>query len=159
MKNFSFNSFIAGVIIGVLCVGGWLLGQNPELSFSLPNTTPDSVSSHASAAPESGAVSVMDQKAGTEVTVVSVTVPPPGVWLAVRETVGSDLANVLGAIRLGGPRSNVSIPLLRATEPDRSYAIELYRDDNNGEFDPGVNSVYVDFVTGARVVSYFNTTN
>ena len=86
------------------------------------------------------------------------TVPPPGVWVAVREVQGGDLGNVLGAARASGPRSNLSVPLLRATEPGHSYAVELYRDDNGGAFDPSVNSVYVDFTTGARVVEYFTTT-
>ncbi len=86
-------------------------------------------------------------------------VPPPGVWVAVRETSGRDLGNVLGATRVVGPHSNIEVSLLRPTEPNRTYAVELYRDDNNGAFDPAVNSVYVDFDTGARVVAYFTTTD
>jgi hypothetical protein len=93
------------------------------------------------------------------VLIASLTVPPPGVWVAVRELSAGELGNVLGAVRVGGPRSNVSIPLLRATEAGHQYAVELYRDDNNGVFDPAVNSVYVDFGTGARVVVYFKTTD
>ena len=100
-----------------------------------------------------------DQAAGSAVIVDSVTVPPPGVWVAVRETGGDTLGNVLGAMRVGGPRMNVSVPLLRATEPGHTYAVQLYRDDNNGLFDPTLNSVYVDFTTDARVVVYFKTTN
>lgn len=87
----------------------------------------------------------------------SVTVPPPGVWVAVREVQGNDLGNVLGAARAAGPRSNLSVPLLRATKAGRQYAVELYRDDNGGSFDPAANSVYVDFDTGARAVAYFTT--
>jgi hypothetical protein len=79
------------------------------------------------------------------------------VWVAVREVVGDELGNVLGAVRVSGPKSGVSVPLLRATEPGRSYAVQLYRDDGNGAFDVVVNSVYVDFDTGARVVAYFTT--
>jgi len=65
---------------------------------------------------------------------------------------------VLGAARVNGPRSFVSVSLLRATEPNSSYAIELYRDDCNGEFDLATDSVYVDFATGAPVIAYFTTT-
>lgn len=107
--------------------------------------------------PKSGAVEVADQTAGEIVLIDAVTVPPPGVWVAVRETAGSDLGNVLGAARVSGPQSDILVPLLRNTLPGRTYAVELYRDDNAGLFDPGVNSAYVDFDTGARVVERFHT--
>ena len=106
---------------------------------------------------ENSAVSIADQSAGETVLVESVTVPPPGVWVAVREVTGGELGNVLGAARVGGPLSQVSIPLLRATLPGRSYAIQLYRDDNDGVFDPGKNSVYIDFDSGAPVITHFST--
>ena len=151
------NSFIAGIILGALLVGVWFfdgktLSLLPLTSSSLLATTTGST------LPESGAVSVADQSPGESVIVESVTVPPPGVWVAVRETSGADLGNVLGAARVVGPHASVTVSLLRPTESGRSYAVELYRDDNNGAFDPAVNSVYVDFDTGARVVAYFTTT-
>lgn len=154
--RFSPISFIAGVMLGILLTGVWFFGGNSASVFSWPSER--AVSPTGDSVPESDAVAVVDQKAGTEVVVTSVAVPPPGVWVAVRETVGSDLGNVLGAARVGDPRTDVSIPLLRATEPNRSYAIQLYRDDNGGAFDPALNSVYVDFNTGTRVVVYFKTT-
>jgi len=152
------SSFVAGVMFGALLVGAWFFGGAsilvaPVASYPLLAT------STASALPQSGAVSVTNQNAGNTVVVESITVPPPGVWVAVREVQGNTLGNVLGAARASGPRSNFSVPLLRATEPGRSYAIELYRDDNGGAFDPGINSVYVDFNSGARVVVYFTTTS
>ncbi|MBU6388313.1 hypothetical protein KGQ72_00305 [Patescibacteria group bacterium] len=156
MENFSLSSFVAGVLFGLVLAGVWFLGNNVAL-LSLPSSSLLATSTE-SRVPESGAVAVTDQPAGSTVTVASVTVPPPGVWVAVREVNGSDLGNVLGAARVGGPKSAVSIALLRATEPGRTYAVELYRDDNNGDFDPALNSVYVDFDTGARVVAYFTTT-
>jgi hypothetical protein len=155
-KNFSLNSFVAGTMLGVLLAGAWFLGGNSafiplESSLNLATSTENSLEN-------SGAISVANQPSGTAVTVESVTVPPPGVWVTVREVNGNDLGNVLGAARVGGPRSQISIPLLRTTEPGRKYAVQLYRDDNNGTFDVSTNSVYVDFDTGARVVAYFTTT-
>lgn len=155
MQRFSMSSFVAGVMLGVLSAGAWFFGNTVDFasfssSSSLATTTDFS-------ALQSGAVSVARQSSGESVIVESVTVPPPGVWVAVREADGSTLGNVLGAARVVGPRSNVVVPLLRSTEPGRSYAVQLYRDDNNGEFAPSVNSVYVDFDTGARVVAYFTT--
>lgn len=143
-------------MLGALLVGVWFtndnLGSFPLSSSSLLATTT------ASLRGESGAVSVTNQPSGESVIIESVTVPPPGVWVAVREASGTDLGNVLGAERVVGPHGNISVSLLRPTEPGRSYAVQLYRDDNNGNFDPAVNSVYVDFDTGARVVAFFTTT-
>lgn len=155
MKNFSTSSFVAGVMFGALIAAAWLFGGDARLLL-LSSPSPFATSS-ASVLPESGTISVVDQPAGRDVVIESATVPPPGVWVAVREVNGADLGNVLGASRVKGPRGNFVVTLLRPTEPKRSYAIQLYRDDNNGKFDPSVNSVYVDFDTGARVVEYFTT--
>ncbi len=155
MQRFSTSSFVAGVMLGALIVGAWYLSNRlPGAPFN-PSS---SLTTRTDATPQnSGAISVANQPAGTDVTVESITVPPPGVWVAVREVNGRDLGNVLGAARVVGPHTNVTVSLLRATEPSRSYAVELYRDDNSGAFDPAANSVYVDFDTGARVVAYFTT--
>lgn len=154
--HFSMGSFVAGVMLGLLLAGAWFFSKDPSLMPSSSSVL--TANSKEESLPESGAVSVASQSAGPEVVVESVTVPPPGVWVAVREVNGSILGNVLGAARVVGPHTSVTVPLLRATEPNRSYAVELYRDDNDGTFDPSVNSVYVDFDTGARVVAYFKTT-
>ena len=156
MKHFSMGSFVSGVMLGALLVGAWSFSKDfvPLPASSSILTT----SAEQGSAAESGAVSVTDQSAGSEVVVESVTVPPPGVWVAVREINGNDLGNVLGAARVSGPRSPVSISLLRATEPGRPYVVELYRDDGSGEFDVTANSVYVDFDTGAPVIVHFKTT-
>lgn len=155
--SFSTNSFVGGIVIGVLFAGAWFfsgaLTVTPVISSSPLNI------GTATSTPKSGSVSVSNQAPGNVVIVESVTVPPPGVWVAVREVSGGDLRNVLGAVRVNGPRRNISVPLLRATESGRSYVVQLYRDDGNGVFDVAVNSVYVDFDTGARVVAYFTTTN
>ena len=160
MKYFSMSSFVAGVMLGALLTGAWFFGKDsvlvPFLSSSFNISTV--ATSSTPSLEESTAVSVTDQISGEEVLVESVTVPPPGVWVAVREMNGNNLGNVLGALRVDGPRSFISIPLLRATVSGRSYAVELYRDDGNGVFDTTTNSVYVDFNTGAPVIAYFMTT-
>ncbi|TSC71090.1 MAG: hypothetical protein G01um101449_158 [Parcubacteria group bacterium Gr01-1014_49] len=154
--HFSTHSFIAGLMLGAFLSGAWFLSGNaltlPTLSSALP------VEEASPMLSEGGSVAVHNQPSGDTVIVESVTVAPPGVWVAVREVVGDELGNVLGAARINGPRSNVPVSLLRATEPGHSYAVQLYRDDGNGVFDVAANSVYVDFDTGARVVAYFSTT-
>lgn len=150
--SFSVESFVGGLLLGVAIGAAWVL--SPWKTAQAPIEAAPSAATSGEAA---GAVSVHDQSAGNEVAVESVTVPPPGVWVAVREVNGSTLGNVLGAVLERGPRANVVVPLLRATEPGRRYAIELYRDDGNGSFDLGTDSVYVDFTTGERVIAYFTT--
>ncbi len=156
-EHFSAGSFGVGVVAGAVLAFMWFFGTN-----TIPPTPPSSsgsgsISSVSTSTPQSSAVSVADQPAGTSVTVESVTVPPPGVWVAVREVNGTELGNVLGAVLETGPRSNVSVPLLRATEPGRRYAVELYRNDGSGAFDLGTLSVYVDFDTSEPVIVYFST--
>lgn len=156
MTNFSMGSFVAGAMFGLLIAGAWSLNNNlPLLPFSSSSLL---ATSTVSAIPASEAISVTDQPAGDTVVVASITAPSSGIWVAVREIRGNDLGNVLGAARTIGLHSNFQVSLLRATKPGRSYAVELYRDDAGGVFDPAMNSVYIDFDTGARVVAYFKTT-
>ncbi len=152
--RFSTNSFIAGIMVGVLLTGVWFLRGDLTITPKMPSS---SATSTTTGIQKSGRISIANQPSGGTVIVESVTVPPPGVWVAVREINGGDLGNILGATRVNGPRRDVPVPLLRATESGRPYAVQLYRDDANGIFDIGVNSAYVDFDTGARAVAYFTT--
>ncbi len=105
-----------------------------------------------------GRVTVTNQSAGDSVLVESVTVPPPGVWVAVRETYGKRLGNILGAAYVRGPRSNLSVGLSRNTQPNRLYVIELYRPGpKEGVFNVKTESVYVDLGTGRGVIVPFQT--
>jgi regulator of extracellular matrix RemA (YlzA/DUF370 family) len=171
IQNFSANSFIMGIVLGVICTSAWFLsktlvyppaaspesaivkeedGDGRDLSVLADATYPND---------KSGAVSVMNQEAGDVVLVESVTVPPPGVWVAVREVADGKLGNVLGAMRVKGPRTEVSVHLLRDTVSDSSYAIQLYRDNGDNRFDLTTDSAYVDFDTGEPVVAPFVTLN
>lgn len=155
MKDFSMVSFIVGIMTGALLSAAWFLGDDGGrgLSDSPPSLATTTVFSLRG----SDAISVADQLPGESVNVGSVAIPPISIWVAVREMNGRDMGNVLGAVRIIGSHSSVGVPLLRPTESGRSYAIELYRDDNDGVFDPVINSVYIDFDTGMRVVTYFRT--
>ena len=157
-SRFSFGSFVAGFMLGALCIGAWA-GGNGLFAPSLPSSPAHPTNASTIPTSQSNAISVANQPAGMATVVESVTVPPPGVWVAVREVNGNDLGNVLGAVRVGGPRSQISVPLLRATEPNSSYAVELYRDDGGTTFDLATDSVYIDFATGEPVIAYFSTSN
>ncbi len=158
MKAFSTPSFIGGFMLGVLLVGIWV--ADDSFSSLLPQSSSLMLTESAKKLQnESGVVSVANQSAGNTVQIESLTVPPPGVWVAVREVNGNDLGNVLGAAYVSGPRTNFSVQLLRATEAGLTYAVELYRDDGGKTFDLENDSVYVDFATGSPVTTYFSTTN
>ena len=144
-------------MLGILLVGAWYISNDSSL-FPI-SSTPSVTTDVSRLAQGSGAVSVMDQPAGRAVTIESLTVPPPGVWIAVREVNGNDLGNVLGAVRANGPRRSIQIPLLRDTVLGSLYAVELYRDNGDDVFDLATDSVYVDFASGAPAVSYFKTTD
>ena len=152
-------SFAAGVIVGLI-LGAFFYS---ELLGVLPQErSPAPVTAATTTVPEgSGAISVTDQPAGESVLVESVTVTPPGVWVAVREAQvssgGFALGYILGAVKVGGPRGNISVPLLRPTLPGAHYAVELYRDDAGGAFDPPRNSVFIDPDTGEAAISHFKT--
>lgn len=148
-----------GFVLGAFVASAWffrgalpILGPNPLMA-----TSTDFSGWRISPSP-SGAVSVVDQTSGTSVLVDSVTVPPPGVWVAVEEF-SSDgmLGNVLGATRVRAPSRDVIVELLRGTEPDRTYVIVFYRDNGDDAFSTDVDSVYVDFDTGERVEAPFRT--
>ncbi|MDP2594054.1 MAG: hypothetical protein Q8P36_01825 [bacterium] len=154
-----FFSFVAGVLLGLIGAIAWFSGDLPALPIppfpggvsTTPHSGKDVIIS------QTGAVSVVSQEAGMSVRIESVTVPPPGVWVAVRELAGHELGNVLGALRVGGPRTDMTVSLLRATIPDQRYAALLYRDDGNGTFDPASDSVYIDLDTGLPALVYFDT--
>ena len=153
-NHFPIFIFSAGVLIGVLIVGAWIL----QGAIVVSHVNKDA-SLYQVVGSKSDTVAVSNQPAGENVLVDTVTVPPPGVWVAVREiTLEGEFGNVLGAARVRTPSSNVAVPLLRETLPDKSYAIVLYRADNEDAFEVTQNSLYVDFDTGERVVVPFKTT-
>ena len=150
----SFISAVVGFALGVGAASAWFLGMRLP---SLPEGEPTPTAGNSFLATPSAALSVLDQSAGMTAVVESVTVPPPGVWVAVHELRDGELGNVLGAARARTPSSNVVIELLRGTESGKNYAVALYRDDGDDLFDRDADSVYVDFDTGERVVAPFTT--
>ncbi len=156
-KRLSIPSLSLGLVIGIALTSAWFFGGVKIQTADEPVLNQISTSAPFQSS-TSGAVAVNNQSAGDSVLVESVTVPPTGVWVAVREIrTNHSLGNVLGAARASSPHSNLIVPLLRATAPNRTYAIELYRDGGSDQFDLSKDSVYVDFDTGSRVIVYFKT--
>lgn len=158
----SFGLMALGAGVGVALTVLWF--QAPSVLRVLPPLKTATVPSFVNATTTdalpkdaSGAVSVSDQRAGGSVTVSAVTVPPPGVWVAVHEYDGTERGNALGALRIRGPVERVTVPLLRDTVPGHTYAVVLYRDNGDDVFNLADDSVYVDFDTGEPVVAPFAT--
>lgn len=152
--------FFLGVAVGVLVSAAWFFGPHggPVLTQT-GNTPKTSADTLPEGNAQSGSVSVADQEAGNSVLVDSVTVAPPGVWVAVREVTDNSLGNILGAAHVRGPVSATIVDLLRPTLPGRTYAVTLYRDDDGDDkFDMSKDSAYVDFDTGKAVIVFFKTT-
>ena len=153
----SFISAVIGFVLGIGAASAWFLGiRLPSLPLPETGSAPIEAGDDVLAAP-SAALSVLDQRAGMTAVVESVTVPPPGVWVAIHELRGTELGNVLGAARVRVPSSNIVVELLRGTEGGERYAAALYRDDGDDLFDRNADSVYVDFDTGERVAAPFST--
>ncbi len=154
-----------GIALGALLATAWFYGHAAQTvspvsaEFPAPGKTATSTPLDTSLPTDtSGSLSVSEQVAGSSVAIESVTVPPPGVWVAVREVEKGQLGNVLGAVRAKGPRSNFTVPLLRNTKPGTTYAVELYRDNGDEFFNAASDSTYVDFTSDQAVVAYFTTT-
>ncbi|HUO49967.1 MAG TPA: hypothetical protein VMU25_00085 [Candidatus Paceibacterota bacterium] len=138
-----------GVIIGVLVaflVGLWagftlgshggVASETVEVSnTTIATTSTETTQKHEEASnPEvtatNDAVVVSDQSAGKSVAVKSVTLSQKG-WVAVRDSDGKTLG---AAFFPAGTSTDVSVPLLRATEAGQRYQVLLYYDDGNHNF-------------------------
>jgi hypothetical protein len=147
---------LIGFIVGAGVVGLWSL-QSKIPGLTLGENTDDKHEEEPTST--SALLSISDQPAGETVTVSSVSVPAPGVWVAIQEE-GNDgaLLGVLGAARVRFQSTDVVVSLLRATEAGKKYVAVLYRDDGDDLFLLDKDSVYVDFESGERVLSSFATT-
>jgi len=149
---------LGAFIIGMLLASAWFLESRlPGAGSASPITSTSTAATSSLATATTGILAVHDQSAGSTVFVDSVQVPSPGVWVAVEELRDGSLGNILGAARVTAPATGVTVNLLRATVPGAAYAVVLYRDNGDGEFDGKTDSIYVDFNTGERVVALFKT--
>lgn len=153
---------VVGLIVGVgvgMAIGWRLADRVAERTGSSSEVT------NATDTEETGgditvgnvSVSAVDQVAGRAVTATNVTLPVVG-WLAVHEVrSGGVIGNILGAARReAGTYESVIINLLRGTTPDGEYAIIVYADNGNREFDLKADLPIAQ--NGAPVVARFTAT-
>ena len=84
---------------------------------------------------ENAQLSVKDQMPGSKVIVEHVEIHESG-WVVVHEIEGGHVLNALGATRMNtGIHKDIVVDLLRNTVPGGSYAVILYSDNGNKEFE------------------------
>ncbi|MCR4325293.1 MAG: hypothetical protein NUV59_00615 [Patescibacteria group bacterium] len=140
------------VIIGVLAVivlilGWWIIthpsagssmASDSETAAGMDGTSDSDANGGSVSGPISDSVptttgsgeqvSVAAQPAGSSVAVASATLSQPG-WVAVRDASG----RTLGAAWFdAGTHTDISVPLLRATEAGQNYQVLLYVDSGEG---------------------------
>ena len=109
--------------------------------------------------PEVGSASMLvsEQAAGNEVLVERVSMHDTG-WIVVHEVINGHISNALGATRRdAGEHTDVTVSLLRNTEPSGSYVVVLYSDNGNGTFEISLDLPIVD-ESGEALIQAFNTT-
>ena len=147
----------SGFLLGIAVATFWFAASDFQPK-SVPSDTPVSLAAGFSNNSFGDLLSVHNQAAGNHVNVDLVNIPTPGVWVVITEIRGGDLGNILGAARVLGPETNLSVDLQRETIPGQTYAVVLYREDGDGVFNYQADSVYVDWNTEKRVIALFNTT-
>ncbi len=145
---------VGAVMLVVGLVGGFFIGRywqtvkplvdsdQVNVATSTESTSSSLTSSGAVFAPtntyktinSSSSVSVDDQRAGSLVFIKHAEVSEP-TWITIREIVDGSIGNILGAEMVTSPTDDVPVTLLRATVAGKKYAIFLYQDDGNGQFD------------------------
>lgn len=104
---------------------------------------------------ENTSFTVLDQAAGFDVKISSLSVPQP-LWVVVYEDANGERGNILGARRVHPTDTNATVKLLRETEPEKTYYVVLHKDDGDETFD--FKTTDIPFVeAGSEVVKTFNT--
>ena len=153
------GGFIAGVaLILVLGIANErdirYIGVQHNTEDTQQNKIDESVADHA--AGMRAGLAVVDQASGMSVQVGNVEFAVPG-WVVVHETEGGHVLNALGAARLdAGSYTGVIVELLRTTEPGGSYAVILYSDNGNKEFEIRGDLPIID-IEGNPVMKTFHT--
>jgi hypothetical protein len=157
-------AFITGLLIGGLLV--WVFSSSPKnetVQGVEEATTEKSADTNVTANSETktvtasqatetaatkevtgkGSVSVVDQKAGSVVTLAKSEFPTKNGWVVVRDYMDGVPGNILGASRYGADEGLVptEVSLLRNTAAGSSYQVVFYTDNGDKVFDLGDDTV------------------
>jgi len=136
---------VAGLVVGFLI--GWYWHKNTSqvsVDETLDNATTTTEVLATSTVPALETVyktidtpdfvSVDDQPAGSLVFIKHTEASKP-TWIAVREIVDGAIGNIIGAGMVTGATDDVPVTLLRPTKAGLGYALYLYQDNGDGQFD------------------------
>lgn len=156
-------AFITGLLIGGLLV--WVFSSTPENTTGETKdegTTTEETTSDTTGTKETtieakkdaqvvtgnGSLTVLDQKAGSSVTLGEVKYPATAGWIVVREFRDGMPANILGAARYNTETGLLptSVPLQRATVTGGAYQAVFFTENGDNNFEIGVDVV----VTGGE---------
>ena len=154
--------FAAGIIL--FFAGGVLTDSDVRYMGTLRSNPQNSDESAIKAEEE------MVPQVGTDFATIVIDTQTPGItvlvehvelntagWVVVHEIDSGHVLNALGAQRLdSGNHEGVVIELLRATDPGREYAIVLYSDNGNKEFEVRGDLPMID-VKGNPLMKAFRT--
>lgn len=138
--------FIGGFLIGILLIWGWQ-NYSKRVTIEVPAETtaptdmgigeaPATITNEeAPMAPlSSDHIFVSAQDAGATVALRELTLAVPG-WAVVHEENNGFIGNALGAARKdAGTHTDITISLLRTTEPQKRYWVVLYSDNGDRLF-------------------------
>lgn len=130
-------SFGGGFLVAMVCFSWWSSFAGKSDMSTTPQNNKEALSmvEKVSKLETEASVSVSDQPAGRAVMVSRIRLDVPA-WIAVRELVNDSPTRILGAVlRDTGDHADVTVDLLRTTEPDREYVISLYKDNGDNVFD------------------------
>lgn len=158
-----YNPIVIGFIIGMIVgfFAGWYWTEHMNQQTDIESDTQDEMmtdeesGNDTSSAGDSMETTVAEQPAGNEY--IFVDEQPAGKtviasevyleeegWVAVREITNGEMGNILGAARVdAGVHRAVAVPLLRNTQEDMTYALVIYQDDGDQEFDLNFDSLVV----------------
>ena len=135
---------VAGLIVGFLVGWFWQKSRlgvqvsddtlNGTSTLEVATSTVPALETVYQSIDVPASVSVDDQRAGNLVFIKHTEVAKP-TWIAVREIVNDLIGNILGAGMITGVTDDVPVTLLRPTVAGGQYAVFLYQDDGDGQFD------------------------
>lgn len=142
-------AFITGLLIGGLLV--WVFSSTPEQKkqpeesktnteeVAKDNGAKAEIKADTSATTEvvgEGSIAVVDQKAGTVVTLGDVKFPTKSGWVVVRELTSGVAGNVLGAARYASEEglAPTTVDLVRTTVVGSEYQVSFYTNGGDVAF-------------------------
>ncbi len=158
MQTKKVGTFITGFLVGLVVVYAYGQMFNNKVDNSpVVESANDNINTEVSISPDpiiNNELSIVAQSAGNSVLINSITMPEDG-WIVVHEIKDNIISNALGAARRdAGQYTDISVYLLRDTQPDNEYMVVLYKDNGDKTFDLSADKPFAN-ADGEHVMSKF----